>query len=518
MPSLQPSTQRRRSNRSNRAELNKQRKHSDQQLPFQQFQYPYPPTEIASQEIIERIHNASIKILKELGIVYLHDGAREKLKQAGAKVIDKTVFMDEDFVNHHLQTAPSAFTLHARNPAHNLRIGDNYVAFTSVASAPNSHDRQGGRRTGNFNDYCNFLRLGQQLNTVHMFGGYPVEPIDLPVATRHLHAIKAFIELTDKPFHAYSLGAERILDALEITARAFSITMEDLKQKPVLFSVINTNSPLQLDTPMLDGLMAMAEYNQPVAITPFTLSGAMAPATIAGALSLQNAEALSGIVMTQVTNPGAPVLYGGFTSNVDMKSGSPAFGTPEYIKSAQIGGQLARYYNIPFRSSNVNAANTLDAQSAWESAFSLQGALGGQCNMLMHGAGWMEGGLVASFEKMVMDAELLGYMQSYYTPLSFEEEDFGFEAIKSVGPGGHFFGCEHTLARYENAFHTPLLADWRNNETWLEADSPTTFDHAEKRYQSLLENYQQPNLEISIKESIEEYISKREAAGGAPTL
>ena len=231
-----------------------------------------------------------------------------------------------------------------------------------------------------------------------------------------------------------------------------------LDREPSVFTVVNSSSPLRLDTPMLQGIMAFAARNQVVCITPFTLAGAMAPVTLAGALAEQNAEALAGMVLTQVVRPGAPVIYGGFTSNVDMQSGAPAFGTPEYMRTAMIGGQLARRYAVPYRSSNVSAANALDAQAAYESVFSLWGAIMGGVNLLMHGAGWMEGGLHASYEKMILDAELLGMVEAFLDPVEVDDETLAVEAIREVGPGGHFFGAEHTQSRYRTAFHKPMLS------------------------------------------------------------
>ena len=245
-----------------------------------------------------------------------------------------------------------------------------------------------------------------------------------------------------------------------------------LEREPSIFTVINSSSPLRLDTPMLQGILEYSRRNQVIVMTPFTLAGAMAPVTLAGALVEQNAEALAGMVLTQVVRPGSPVVYGGFTSNVDMQSGAPAFGTPEYMRTAMVGGQLARRYNVPYRSSNVCAANAVDAQAAYESVFSLWGAIMGGVNLLMHGAGWMEGGLHAGFEKVILDAELLGMVAAFLEPPVVDEETLGLDAMREVGPGGHFFGAAHTQARYRTAFHKPMLSDWRNWESWEEAGSP----------------------------------------------
>jgi trimethylamine--corrinoid protein Co-methyltransferase len=252
-------------------------------------------------------------------------------------------------------------------------------------------------------------------------------------------------------------------------------------------------------------------------MTPFTLAGAMAPVSIAGALAQQNAEALAGLVLTQLVRPGAPFVYGGFTSNVDMKSGAPAFGTPEYMKSALIGGQLARRYRVPYRSSNANAANTVDAQAAYESVFSLWGAIMGGTNLLMHGAGWMEGGLHASFEKMVLDADLLGMVAEFLRPVVVNDAELALDAIREVGPGGHFFGAAHTMARYRNAFYAPMISDWRNYETWNEAGRPDAYDAANRLYKKTLESYAQPAMDPARLEELTAFVARRKAEGGVPT-
>ncbi|HEX7200666.1 MAG TPA: trimethylamine methyltransferase family protein, partial [Dongiaceae bacterium] len=344
-------------------------------------------------------------------------------------------------------------------------------------------------------DYCDLLRICQSLNIVQFISGYPVEPADLPVPTRHLDAHYAAITLTDRIWHPYSLGRERIADAIEMILIARGIDRDQLAREPSIFSIINSNSPLRLDGPMLQGMTEMALHGQPIVMTPFTLSGAMAPATIAGALAEQNAEALAGITYMQVVAPGCPVMYGGFTSNVDMKTGAPAFGTPEYTRAALAGGQLARRYKLPYRSSNTCAANAVDAQAAYESEMSVWGAVMGHANMIMHGAGWMEGGLVASFEKMILDAEILQGMGEFMQPIVVDDDTLALDAITEVGPGGHFFGVGHTLERYETAFYAPILSDWRNFESWREAGALTADQRANAIWKQLLVDYQQPPLD-----------------------
>jgi len=489
------------------------------QLPWRQVKNPYRPVEVLEEEGLEAIHEASLSILEEIGMEFMHPEAHALLKREGVTVTPGSdrVRLDRGLILEKIKTVPSQFPLHARNPAHSLTIGGNNVNICTVASAPNASDLEGGRRPGNFQDYQDFLRLEQVFNIVHLAGGYPVEPTDLPANTRHLDCIAAFVKLTDKPFHAYSLGRQRILDALEITRLGRGITEAQLAQEPSLFTIINTNSPLKLDGPMIEGLTEMALRNQIVVITPFTLSGAMAPASLAGALAQQNAEALAGIAYTQMVNPGAPAMYGGFTSNVDMKSGAPAFGTPEYSRAAMAGGQLARRYGFAFRSSNANASNAVDAQAAYESQMSLWGAIMGHVNLLMHGAGWLEGGLVASFEKFVLDVEMLQGMAEFLQPLKIDKAELGLDAIADVGPGGHFFGTAHTLERYETAFYSPLLSDWRNFETWKLAGAEDATKRAHRIYKQALAAYEAPPLDPGIAEAIDAFVAKRSEEGGAPS-
>jgi trimethylamine---corrinoid protein Co-methyltransferase len=479
----------------------------------------YGPTEVLSADEIESIHKASLRVLSELGMDFLDADAREALRAAGAETSPDTqrVKFDPAMVEERIKTSPPSFTLHAWNPDHDLQIGGDWMAFGTVGSPPNVSDLDRGRRIGNREDYQNLLRLAQALNTVHFLAGYPVEPVDLHPGVRHLHATHDALTLMDKAIHCYSLGRQRNLDVLEMVRIARDIEDSQLDAQPSVFTVVNSSSPLRLDAPMLQGIMAFAARNQVVCITPFTLAGAMAPVTLAGALAEQNAEALAGMVLTQVVRPGSPVIYGGFTSNVDMQSGAPAFGTPEYMRTAMVGGQLARRYGVPYRSSNVNAANALDAQAAYESVFSLWGAIMGGVNLLMHGAGWMEGGLHASYEKMVLDAELLGMVEAFLDPVVVDDASLAFDAMVDVGPGGHFFGTEHTQSRYRTAFHKPMLSDWRNFETWEEAGSPEVPGKANRIWKELLAAYEPPPMDPAIREELDAFVARRVAEGGVPT-
>ncbi len=490
---------------------------SFEQLPWQQLKMPFEPTAVANEEQLELIHDGSMRVLEQIGIDVLLPEARQMMTDAGATADGERVRFDRQLLADLLESVPEQFTLHARNPSHNIIVGGNHVNFGTVASAPNTNSLDGGRRPGNQEDFRTFLRLMQSLNIMHFSSGYPVEPVDLHPSVRHLHCLADCVKLTDKVFHCYSLGKQRNLDALEITRIGRGVSADQFAREPSVFTIINSNSPLKLDDYMLQGIIEMSSRNQPVVLTPFTLAGAMAPVTIAGALVQQNAEALAGIAFTQIVNKGAPAVYGGFTSNVDMKSGAPAFGTPEYVLAAQISGQLARRYKLPFRSSNVCAANSVDAQAGYESTMALWGALSGGTNFVMHGAGWMEGGLSASFEKMMVDADLLQMMATYMKGVEITEEALGLDAIADVGPGGHFFGTPHTMSRYKSAFYSPIISDWRNFESWEDAGSPTALQKANTVYKKLLTEYQQPPIDAAINEELDAFIATRVAEGGVAT-
>jgi trimethylamine---corrinoid protein Co-methyltransferase len=440
--------------------------------------------------------------------------ARAIMKAHGADVTEGSdrVRFDRNLITDMVASAPREFQMFARNPERNVKMGGNNLVFAQIASAPFVADREGGRRAGNQEDFRKLVKLAQCYDVIHTTGGYPVEPIDIHASVRHLDCLSDIVKLTDKVFHCYSLGKQRNLDAIEIARIGRGISMEQMETEPSLFTIINSSSPLRLDGPMLQGIIEMSSRGQVVVMTPFTLAGAMAPVTIAGAVVQQNAEALCGIAFTQMVKRGAPVVYGGFTSNVDMKSGAPAFGTPEYMKAVIVGGQLARRYGIPYRTSNTNAANTLDAQAAYESAFSLWALTQGGGNFIMHSAGWTEGGLTASFEKFILDVDMLQMVAEFLTPL-----DVSQDALREVGPGGHFFGTAHTLARYESAFYSPILSDWRNFETWTEAGRPTTYDHANRIFKEKLASYERPPIDPAIEEELDAFVTKRKAEGGVAT-
>jgi len=481
------------------------------QAPWMQPKNPFAPMETVTPDGMDRIHANSMRILEEIGLHFLDEDALATLKKAGCKVDGECVFMDREWVMEMVGKAPSTFTMHARNPDRNFEMGGNNMNFGYVSSPPNASDMAGGRRPGNFEDFTNLVRLAQTLNIVHFTGGYPVEPCDIPPDSRHLDCNVVLLTETEKVFGAYALGAERIEDAAQMAMIARGVDEDQMRREPSFFTTINTSSPLRVDGPMLRGMKRMAEWGQATLITPFTLSGAMSPVTLAGALSQQNAEALGTIAYLQYIKPGAPCIYGGFTSNVDMKSGAPAFGTPEYFRAQIAGGQLARRYNLPYRSSGVNASNAPDEQSVYEGMMSLWGCALSHTNLFKHSAGWIEGGLCASFEKVILDAEMLTHLALSLRPIPTEDEDLAFDAIQDVGAAGHFFGTQHTMDRYETAFYSPFLSDWRNFETWEEAGALRCADRAHVIYQQLLGDFQAPATDPGMKEELTEYAVKRTA-------
>ncbi len=487
------------------------------QPPWRQVRRLIEPVRAVSEDQLESIVNASKRVLGETGIDFLHPKARKLWSAAGADVDGDRVHLDSDLVDALVARAPDDFTLHSRNPAHDVHMGGGSVAFAAVASAPYVGDAAKGRREGNQADFEDLLRLSQSLTAIHLHGGYPVEPTDIHASVRHLRATQSLLTLTDKVPHAYSLGAQRNIDCLEMVRIARQVDDATLEQQPSIFTIINASSPLRYDEPMLEGILQYSSRNQAVVITPFTLAGAMAPVTVAGALVQQHAEALAGIAFTQLVRPGSPVMYGGFTSNVDMKSGSPAFGTPEFMKAALVGGQLARRIGVPYRSSNVCAANAVDSQSGYESVFSLWGAIMGGANLVMHGAGWMEGGLRASYEKMVIDADTLQMVASFLDPIIVDDASLAVEAIAEVGPGGHFFGIQHTQDRFRDAFFAPMVSDWRNFESWEEAGSPTATNHASRLARELLDCYEQPAMAPEVASELDDFVTRRVAEGGVKT-
>ena len=481
------------------------------QQPWAQPVNRFGPISIVSEDGLESLHQASLRLLQETGMEILSEDARNRFRKAGAEVDEATarVRLEADLVEEKITLAPDSFTLYARNPVHNLIFDDRHLVFTNATVPPYCSDIERGRRSGNYSDFNDLVRLCQSLNTLHCIYGYPVEPQDLPVGTRHLDAYASFIRLTDKVWRPTAVAPDSIRDGIQMAAISRGIGEAQLAREPGLITNISTNSPMKLDQPMADALIEMADAGQACVIASLAMAGATGPITLEGCLVQQNAEVLAGVVLSQIVRPGAPIVYGSLATSVHMKSGSPSFGTPEYMKAIIVAGQLARRYRLPLRSGNVNSSNIIDAQAIYESQMSIWGAVMGGVSLLNFGHGWMESGLCYSFEKMIIDSEMLQMVSEAMKPLSFQQDSLGLQAIEEVGPGGHFFAASQTLERYKDAFYQPMLSDWSNYEKWVEDGSMDTVQRAHLFWKQLLQDYKQPVLDPSIDEELSSFVEIR---------
>jgi trimethylamine---corrinoid protein Co-methyltransferase len=491
----------------------------DRSLGYRHLENPFEPLRVFSEDQIEALHGAALDILETQGMKVLSADGRARYAAGGGQVDEDSMIvrLDRGLVAESLSHTPRSLTLHALDAAHDAKLSGRHVAMAPTSGPPNIMDIENGRRAGTLQDFCNLMKLCQSFEVIQVLGG-AVEPQDIPVHVRHLEVMRAQLLLTDKIPFIFSRGRQQIADNFALLQIAHGLSAEEFAQRPCTYTVINTNSPLQLDIPMSEGIVEFALAGQPTIITPFTLAGAMAPVTIAGALTLAHAEALAGLTLAQITRPGAPVIYGSFTSNVDMKSGSPAFGTPEYVKAAIGAGQLARHLGLPWRSSNATAANVPDAQAAYESQMSLWGALMGGCNFILHAAGWMESGLATSYEKFILDIEMLQMFAEVFQPVSASVADLAVDAVAEVGPGGHFFGCAHTMERYRTAFYAPLVSDWRNYGTWHEDGARTATQRANTIWHAKLDSFVAPTRDPAKVQALDAYVERRKAEGGAPPV
>jgi trimethylamine--corrinoid protein Co-methyltransferase len=488
-------------------------------LRYRQLLNPFEPVRLFSEDQVESMHLAALDILERQGMRVLSARGRDVLRGAGATVDETSqmVRLAPQLVSAGLASVPEQADLVARNPERSCRVGGRHVVFAPVAGPPSVSDLQRGRRTGSLADFCDFVRLSQAFDVIHVLGQM-TEPQDVVVNERHLQTSLAQLTLGDKVPYFYCRGDGQLHDCFEMLRITHGIDEATFQARPRCYSICNTNSPLQLDVPMTEGIIEFAAQGQLMIVTPFTLAGAMAPVTIPGALTLAHAEALLGITLSQLVRRGAPVMYGSFTSNVDMKSGSPAFGTPEYTKAAFGAGQLARHIKVPWRCSSATAANVADAQSVYESQMSLWGALLGGCHFVLHAAGWLEGGLTASFEKFILDVEMLQMFAELFQPVVATAEEIGIEAVAEVGPGGHFFAAAHTMQRYRDAFYTPLVSDWRNFGAWSDAGAKTATERAATLWRETVAAFTPPPLDPAVHEELNALVARRCAEGGAAPL
>lgn len=489
----------------------------DRSSKYRQLRHPFTPQSVFSDDEVNSIHNTALRVLEDLGIKVLLPQAREIYARNDARLKDDMVFIGRDMVDACLQTAPKSMTIRAANPDRQQIYENGSMIFSPGAGCPNVTDLTRGRRPGSLESYIETIKLQQSFNVMHLLGPSS-EPQDVPVQQRHYAMMQAQMQWADKPVNVYARGQKQVEQSFEMIQLGLNLSADEFAQGVWATGIINSNSPRMLDKPMAQGIIDFAKAGQISIISPFCLAGAMAPITVAGALTLQHAEALACIVLSQLTSPGAPVSYGGFSSNVDMKSGSPAFGTPEHIKMQIGGGQLARHIGLPWRSATGTASNVADAQGATETVNALWGALMGNVTWTIHAAGWLEGGLSFGYEKFINDIEALQVIAELCATSVADDEEIGFDAIADVAPAGHFFETPHTMSRYKDAFYRPLVAETTNFGSWEEAGSKSSEQRATVVWQRTLANYQQPDSGKVIEDRLANYVTKATEAGGAPPM
>ena len=468
-----------------------------------------PVYDLIDQESLEVVHEASLRILSEIGIAFYDEEALAILKKYGAKVDEASVVrFDPNLVEEYVAKAPSEFTQLARNPDRNVIIGGRHLCFAPVYGPPYVVDLDRGRRESTLADFRDFVRLAHTSPVIHHSGGTIVEPTDEPVTTRHLDMLFSLIKYGDKPFMGSVTSAENAADSVAMAEILFGA--EQIREQPALLSLINISSPRRLDDRMLGALKVYARANQATIITPFVLSGAMAPVSVAGTVAQLNAEALAGIVFAQMVRPGAPVVYGSFQTTIDLQSGAPVFGAPESQLSLYLSAQLARRYGLPFRSGGMFAsAKIADIQAGYESIMSMLPAIMARVNFVLHAAGWLESGLAAGYEKFVLDCELLGMFHKYLQGLDLSEEAFALDSIRSVEPGGHHLGTEYTMSHFRTAFYRAELFDYNSAEQWEIDGAQDGTQRANKKYKQLLREYEEPPLDPAVEEELLNFITRR---------
>jgi trimethylamine--corrinoid protein Co-methyltransferase len=472
-----------------------------------------PRYEILSEDAMAVLDKGWRRLVSELGVEFLLPEAVELFRQAGQKVEgDHLVKFDPDFVLEQVAKAPREFDLVARNPERSVHIGGDSMVFSAVYGPP--FVREGDeRRDATMADYENFVKLSQSFDELDSPGGTIVEPNDRPLDSRHLDMVYALQTLSDKPYMGSVISGPNACDTIEMGRIIFGA--EALERAPVSISLINCNSPLRWDDRMLAAMMEYCRANQAVVMTPFLLMGAMSPVSVPATLAQQMAEALTGIALTQLVRPGCPVVFGSFLSNTDMQSGSPSFGTPESAIGLLCTGQIARRFGLPFRSGGgLTASQTADAQSAYEAMMTMLPTFLAGTNFVMHSAGWLEGGLVSSYEKFIVDIELLRMLKHEFTPLEIDEASLAFDAHQEVGQGGHFLGAAHTLERFRECFYRPLLSSTENYDRWSRNGGQDAAARAGRIWRETLEAYEPPPIDEGVREELQAYVTRRRAELG----
>ncbi len=477
------------------------------------FRNTMPRYEVLSADAMQVLEGGWRRLMSEVGVEFASDRALELFRAAGQRVEDQTVFLDPDFVLEQVAKAPREFDVAARNPEHNIHIGGDSMAFGAVYGPP--FVREGEvRRDATMDDFCNFSKLAQAFNVLDSAGGVICEPNDTPLDSRHLDMTYALQTLTDKVYMGNVVSEVNAADTIAMGAILFG-GRDVIEAAPVTISLINCNSPLRWDDRMLESMFEYVQAAQPVVLTPFILMGAMSPVTIPAALVQQITEALSGIALSQLIRPGAPVIFGSFLSNIDMQSGSPCFGTPESGIGLLCTGQIARRFGLPFRSGGgLTSSQVPDAQAGYEALMTLLPTFLAGANWVMHSAGWLEGGLVAGYEKFVIDVQLVEMLQAEFTPLEIDEASLAFDAHVEVGHGGHFLGAMHTMERFRTCFQRPFLSNSENYERWSRKGAQDTAARAGTIWRTKLEEYEQPPLDDAIRTELQEYVIRRRAELG----
>ena len=485
---------------------------------YRQLRNPFPLMEIFPSDQIADMHETALRALEEMGVKTLLPEARRIFEQGGAQVAEDSemVFIGRDMVEAAVAAAPKSIACRAGVRRRDFMLELGSLVFQPGAGAPNATDLVRGRRPATGQDYLEFLKLTHHFDVFHMISPQ-VEPQDVPTNVRHYFTTQAQMELTDKFPFIFSRGTPQVMDCFEMLSVARGLSNDEFRASPHCYTIINTNSPRTLDTLMAQGLIDFARHGQLSIITPFTLMGAMAPITVAGAITLSHAEALAALTLTQLAKPGAPVCYGTFTSNVDMKSGAPAFGTPSHFQASLAAGQLARYLGLPWRSAAGSASNINDVQAANENQFGLWGCLMAGATVIIHSAGWLEGGLTVSFEKLICDAEVLNMVAELCAGAQAGRDEIGFDtALSEVEPSGHFFATSQTMERYNTEFYEPHVHDYAKFGTWTERGAIDANHRATGVWKGVLANFKAPTQNTDQLGALQDFITRRTEEGGAP--
>jgi trimethylamine--corrinoid protein Co-methyltransferase len=473
-----------------------------------QFEYAVPPYDPLSTADVQLIHDRAMEILRDYGIAFYDDEAREILAAHGARVDGDIVYLDEATIMEYVAKAPTHFTQQARNPANNVVLGGKHAVFAPVYGPPFVTDLDRGRREATLEDFRNFVKLTYMDPYLHHSGGTVVEPNDEPVPTRHLDMLYTHMRYSDKPFMGSVTDPANAADSVAMAEILFG--RESMRETPALLSLINVSSPRRYDDRMLGCMKVYARAGQAMIITPFLMAGAMSPASMAGTMALQNAEALAGIALLQMIAPGLPVIYGSFMTNLDLQSGATVFGSPESQLTLLALAQLARYYGLPFRSGGTfTSAKITDAQAGYEAVQVMMPTVMGQVNFVLHAAGWLESGLVAGYEKFVIDSEILGMMHTWAKGIDLSEEGFAMDALREVPPGGHFLGAAHTIRNFRTAFYRGEMFDYNAYEQWQLNGGLDTQQRANAKWKAQLAAYQAPELDPAIDARLQEFMGER---------